>query len=62
MVKCPKCGHEWDNRLECKRCFHKWFQKTPELPEVCPNPKCKSPYWSKDRRILKTKLNKRKRR
>ncbi|MBI4009570.1 MAG: hypothetical protein HY361_00035 [Candidatus Aenigmarchaeota archaeon] len=50
MIECPKCHHKWDNRLECKRCGHKWYQKTSELPEVCPNPECKSPYWNKPRK------------
>jgi len=30
----------------CKRCKHKWIEKM-ENPTVCP--KCKSPYWNKDK-------------
>lgn len=35
---------------ECKRCLHKWIPRTFELPNVCP--KCKSPYWNKERKVL----------
>ena len=34
--------------LKCKRCGWRWFPRVPKLPKVCPNPKCKSPYWDKD--------------
>ena len=33
--------------LECNRCNHKWNPRTPKEPKVCP--KCKSPYWNKER-------------
>ena len=36
--KCERCGHEWAPREQGKR------------PKVCPNPKCKSPYWDKPRK------------
>ena len=40
VVKLPK--------LHCKRCGHKWIpRKEGEEPRVCP--KCKSPYWNKER-------------
>ena len=48
---------------KCKRCGHNWFLKKPEEPIVCP--KCKSPYWNKDKKTKqgdtneKTKRNKR---
>ena len=32
----------------CKRCAHKWILRTDKEPLVCP--KCKSPYWDKERR------------
>jgi hypothetical protein len=37
--------------FKCKRCGHKWIPRRPQKPKVCP--KCKSPYWKKDR-ILAT--------
>ena len=36
--------------LKCKRCGHKWYPRTTNLPKVCSNLKCKSPYWNKERR------------
>lgn len=41
-------------QLECNRCHYKWFPRitregTTVIPKVCPNPKCKSPYWNKER-------------
>ena len=39
--------------LKCNRCDHKWYSRTPNEPKVCP--KCKSPYWNKER-IRKLKL------
>ena len=49
-MKCPKCGYEWDNKLKCYRCGHQWYSKNPDKkPKVCPNPKCKSPYWDRPR-------------
>ena len=32
----------------CKRCGHKWVQRILTKPVLCP--KCKSPYWDKDRK------------
>ena len=32
-------------KLRCLRCGHTWIPRTPKKPKVCPNPKCKSPYW-----------------
>jgi predicted Zn-ribbon and HTH transcriptional regulator len=34
--------------LNCKRCGHEWYPARPKLPKVCP--KCKSPYWNKERK------------
>jgi hypothetical protein len=36
--------------LECKRCDHRWIPRTGHYPKVCPNPKCKSPYWNEERK------------
>lgn len=50
IVKCPKCGHEFKIELVCLRCGYKWIPRNPDKkPKVCPNPKCKSPYWNKIR-------------
>ena len=39
--------------LTCLRCDHMWFPRTPEPPKVCP--KCKSPYWNKEKVRLTVK-------
>ena len=31
------------------RCKHEWYPRAPKDPKVCPNTKCKSPYWNKPR-------------
>jgi len=51
MVICPKCGHDFEPiRLRCLRCGHEWYPRDPHKhPKVCPNPKCKSPYWDRER-------------
>jgi len=33
--------------MECKRCHHKW---TPRVPNPRECPRCKSPYWDKERK------------
>ena len=44
-----------DNRCPC--CNHSWYGQTPNMPKVCP--KCKSPYWNKERvRKVKKELEK----
>ena len=38
--------------LRCERCGYEWFPKDPtQLPEVCPNRRCKSFAWNKPRRV-----------
>jgi len=51
MVTCPKCGHDFEPlKLKCLRCGHEWYPRDPHKhPKVCPNPKCKSPYWDRER-------------
>jgi len=34
--------------LKCKRCGWHWYPKSEKMPTVCP--KCKSPYWFKDKK------------
>ena|SRR3990167_10532908 len=38
--------------LYCKRCGHKWFPRQSEV-RICP--RCKSPYWDKERQGENTK-------
>ena len=39
---------------ECKRCGHRWLIRVRE-PKTCP--KCKSPYWNKERqRVFKERV------
>ena len=33
--------------LKCLRCGHEWIPNRPVEPKVCP--KCKSPYWNKNK-------------
>lgn len=35
----------------CLRCGHQWMPRTRERPRACP--KCKSPWWDRDRRERK---------
>ena len=49
MPECPMCHHVFEQqKLRCKRCNHEWIQRDIKLPKVCP--RCKSPYWNKERR------------
>jgi len=34
-------------KLKCERCGHEWIPRTEEVI-VCP--KCKSPYWNKEKK------------
>lgn len=38
---------------QCLRCSHNWLARKIEHPVQCP--KCKSPYWNKERKIHQTK-------
>ena len=56
MVECPMCHHIFDPpQLKCKRCGHEWIQRGTKLPKVCPNLKCKSPYWNRERQRIRDK-------
>jgi len=37
-------------RLNCKRCGHNWIPHKEEI-RICP--KCKSPYWDRERKKKK---------
>jgi hypothetical protein len=37
--------------VKCKRCKHSWVLRREQLPKVCP--KCKSPYWNKEKTKMK---------
>ena len=38
--------------VTCTRCGHSWYPKSPDVvPTQCP--KCKSPYWSRERKTPK---------
>ncbi len=34
---------------ECNRCGYKWVPRSEKKPLNCANPKCRSPYWDKQR-------------
>lgn len=42
-------------KFKCKRCDWEWYPRAPKAPKVCPNPKCKSPYWNKPRQNEQSK-------
>lgn len=33
---------------QCNRCLHDWALRGVDEPSICP--KCKSPYWNKERK------------
>jgi len=39
--------------VSCKRCGHVWI---PRQREVVICPKCKSPYWNRERKITKAEV------
>lgn len=47
VEKVPLLGYR------CLRCGHEWLPRGNGPPKVCPNPKCKSPYWHKPRNNAK---------
>ena len=50
-VECPRCNHKFEIMFKCKRCGHEWTPRNSNPPKVCP--KCKSPYWDRERRKKK---------
>ena len=40
-------------KLKCLRCGWEWIPRKPEVI-LCPNPKCRSPYWNRPRKGKKT--------
>jgi len=43
--------------VRCKRCGHRWATKLLH-PTTCANPKCRSPYWDKERRDMNEDIQK----
>ena len=37
-------------KLKCFRCLYSWIPRSDELPVLCENPKCRSPYWKKPKK------------
>ena len=55
-VECKHCHKKFEVEYKCTRCNHTWTPRENKQPKVCPNPKCKSPYWDRERvRDLKKK-------
>jgi len=44
-----------DNIRKCNRCGYEWLKRTEGEPKWCP--KCISPYWNKERKIIKSQEN-----
>jgi DNA-directed RNA polymerase subunit RPC12/RpoP len=40
---------KFEGKQECLRCGHKWFPRIHPSREPVQCPKCKSPYWNKER-------------
>lgn len=40
-------------KVTCNRCLYSWYPKTESIPKTCANPKCRSPYWNKERKYNK---------
>lgn len=43
------------SRLACNRCGHQWWPRMVGRPKQCP--KCRSPYWDKERTRHRKKTN-----
>lgn len=43
-------------KVKCKRCGYEWNPKK-EIVTICANPKCRTPYWDRER-INKPRKNK----
>ncbi len=40
-------------RLKCLRCGHEWIPRSDGPPRNCPNKKCNSPYWDRERKVAR---------
>ena len=45
-LTCKRCGYSWHNRLYTEN-------GSPLKPVACANPKCRSPYWDRDKKVKK---------
>ncbi len=36
-------------KQKCNRCGYEFYPRHETLPQTCPNPRCRSPYWNKNR-------------
>jgi len=51
MDEKPKIVKVEREGLECTRCGHVWVPNDiTKPPKSCPNRKCNSPYWNRERR------------
>ena len=41
--------------FQCERCGYQWHTSTDRIPGTCANPKCRSPYWDRPRRVPKVR-------
>ena len=46
-MNCPDCGRDMTNKKNCGRCGNQWYSIL-DRPKQCP--RCKSPYWDRERR------------
>ena len=46
--RCPVCGNGII-KCKCFRCGHEWYPRKPFGPLAKNCPKCKSPYWNRER-------------
>lgn len=47
-IKCPHCARSFElQKKTCKRCGHAW---QPRKENILRCPRCKSPYWDKERK------------
>jgi len=49
---CPLCNSDI-REVKCNRCNHVWTPRKGNYPTICANPRCKSPYYNKERNLEK---------